>query len=90
MMRPGRPGLNRSCSPDLVWVAWYACAMSVDPLSFFQPGLEFWNREKERQRHETHEYFVGAPPWDSQLDDGLIRLELSDVNDPSRPTGDEG
>jgi hypothetical protein len=45
-----------------------------NPLEFFQPGLEYWNREKERQRHEAHQYVVDAPPWDLELDGGVIRL----------------
>ncbi|MDR3107301.1 MAG: hypothetical protein LBU05_03775 [Bifidobacteriaceae bacterium] len=50
--------------------------MTGNPLEFFQPGLGYWNEEKERQRNETHECFVDAPPWDAQLDVGVIQLDL--------------
>jgi hypothetical protein len=49
--------------------------MTGNPLEFFQPSLGYWNEEKERQRHETHEYFVEGPPWDEQLESGVIRLD---------------
>ncbi|MDR1442809.1 MAG: hypothetical protein LBJ02_10600 [Bifidobacteriaceae bacterium] len=58
--------------------------MTGDPLEIFQPGLEHWNLEKERQRHATHECFIDAPPWDAQLDAGAIRLTVpSEVEDPA-------
>jgi hypothetical protein len=49
--------------------------MTGNPLEFFQPGLGYWNEEKERQRHEAHELHVEAPPFDAQLDAGFIVID---------------
>ncbi|MDR1393876.1 MAG: hypothetical protein LBJ62_07920 [Bifidobacteriaceae bacterium] len=42
---------------------------------FFQPGLGHLAREKERQRHDIHEFVVDAPPFDSFLDQDVVVIE---------------
>ncbi|MDR0592675.1 MAG: hypothetical protein LBG60_05350 [Bifidobacteriaceae bacterium] len=57
--------------------------MTGNPLEFLQPTLGYWSEEKERQRHETHQYFVSSPPLDSCLDAGVIELDLPDPPEPA-------
>ncbi|MDR3359695.1 MAG: hypothetical protein LBO20_03400 [Bifidobacteriaceae bacterium] len=56
--------------------------------SFFAPGMAHLDREKERQRNDTHQVTVDAPPWDAMLDAGVIAIDVPSGGQPPAADAD--
>jgi hypothetical protein len=63
-------------------------------MEFFQPGLAYLNEEKERQRHNIHEWVAEGPPWDAVLDSGAMSVAVPSsapaAADPAPTSADPG